>query len=101
MCCGQKRAAIATPGASITVAQTAKTAAPAAPPAAVAMSVHPPVLSEARPCFEYIGDTALIVIGPATGNRYHFAGPGQRVPVDERDGASLALIRQLAHSAGC
>jgi hypothetical protein len=92
MCCGQKRAAIAKTDA---ITQAPRTVAmPAVPgPAPVQPSTHP--------CFEYLGKTALIVIGPSTRTRYHFTEPGQRLPIDPRDRSSLVLIRQLAQVPGC
>ena len=45
--------------------------------------------------FENIGRTGVTVVGPATGRRYHFRGPGSRLAVDPRDRASVAEIAQL------
>jgi hypothetical protein len=45
--------------------------------------------------FEYIGQTAMAVIGGATRLRYTFIKPGARVEVDARDRASLAAIPNL------
>jgi hypothetical protein len=47
--------------------------------------------------FEYVGQTGLTIIGPATRTSYRFDRPGARVLVDGRDRASLAgvpLLRQ-------
>ena len=44
---------------------------------------------------KYIGRTALTVVGPATGVRYRFEGPGALVPVDARDRASLLQVPGL------
>ena len=46
-------------------------------------------------CFEYVGRTALTVVGPATGIRYHFDRPGARLMVDLRDRRSLATVPHL------
>jgi len=46
--------------------------------------------------FEYVGATALTVIGASTGARYRFAYPGARVPVYPRDEASLTRVPHLA-----
>jgi hypothetical protein len=45
--------------------------------------------------FEYGGVAAIIVVGPVTGRRYHFAGPGARVDVDVRDRQYLMAIPHL------
>ncbi len=46
-------------------------------------------------CFEYVGRTALTVLGPVTGKRYRFDGPGARILVDLRDRRSLAAVPHL------
>jgi hypothetical protein len=45
--------------------------------------------------FEYIGNTALTVVGPITGARYRFDHPGSRVHVDPRDRPALAQVPVL------
>lgn len=45
--------------------------------------------------FEYFGGGALTVLGPATGNRYHFAGYGAKVAVDARDRFSVRAVPHL------
>jgi hypothetical protein len=45
--------------------------------------------------FEYTGRTAMAVIGPASGMRYSFEGPGAQVEVDARDWRSLAAVPHL------
>ena len=45
--------------------------------------------------FKYIGETRLMTIGPITGNHYNFERPEVVIPVDRRDGASLARISKL------
>ncbi len=45
--------------------------------------------------FEYIGRTALTVIGPASHVTYRFDEPGARVVVDARDRASLDSLPML------
>jgi hypothetical protein len=45
--------------------------------------------------FEYTGATALTVVGPASGRRYRFEGPGARQVVDPRDRPSLARVPRL------
>jgi hypothetical protein len=44
---------------------------------------------------EYVGRTAMTVIGPMTGRRYRFDRPGARLAVDARDHASLTRIANL------
>jgi len=44
----------------------------------------------------YLGRTALSAIGPATGTRYRFEGPGSRLQVDARDAAALLALPRLA-----
>ena len=48
-----------------------------------------------KPAFEYVGATALTVIGPASGLRYRFGRPGATLAVDPRDRAALAAIPLL------
>jgi hypothetical protein len=45
--------------------------------------------------FEYQGHGPLTLFGRATGIRYHFPGPGARVPVDPRDAPAFEVIRGL------
>jgi hypothetical protein len=45
--------------------------------------------------FEYIGATAITVVGSVTGRQYRFATPGVRVVVDARDRWSLARVPLL------
>lgn len=45
--------------------------------------------------FEYVGHTALTVIGAASGRRYRFDAPGARLVIDPRDRPSLALVPSL------
>ena len=45
--------------------------------------------------FEYVGRTALSVVGRATGVQYRFAQPGARVTVDRRDRNSLDALPML------
>ncbi len=45
--------------------------------------------------FEYIGQTSLTVIGPVSGRRYRFDGPGARVAVVPSDGAGMARVPLL------
>ncbi len=45
--------------------------------------------------FEYIGPTALTVVGQITAQRYRFAAPGAVIAVDARDAASLMAVPHL------
>jgi hypothetical protein len=45
--------------------------------------------------FEYIGRTALSVVGGVTGTRYRFEQPGIRLAVDRRDRDSLDMLPML------
>jgi len=45
--------------------------------------------------FEYIGETAITVVGSVTGRQYRFATPGVPVVVDARDRWSLARVPLL------
>jgi hypothetical protein len=45
--------------------------------------------------FEYIGPTALTVVGSTSGRRYRFDGPGARIVIDPRDRPSLARVPRL------
>jgi hypothetical protein len=49
--------------------------------------------------FEYVGQTALSIIGPATRTSYRFDRPGARVMVDTRDRHSLAAVPVLRRVA--
>lgn len=53
-----------------------------------------------QPLFEYVGATALTVIGPVSGRRYRFERTGARLTADPRDGNALQtvpLLRMRAH----
>ena len=50
--------------------------------------------------FQYVGQTGIIVTGPATGNRYRFETYGAVVSVALGDRASLATVPQLRQVAG-
>ena len=45
--------------------------------------------------FEYVGRTALTIIGPVTRTSYRFDSPGARVTIDPRDRNSLYLVPVL------
>lgn len=46
--------------------------------------------------FEYVGGTAMTVVGPVTGRRYRFGWPGAQVAIDEQDAHLLQMhVRNL------
>jgi hypothetical protein len=45
--------------------------------------------------FQYVGTTALTVVGAATGTRYRFDSPGATVAIDFRDQQSLLNVPNL------
>jgi hypothetical protein len=45
--------------------------------------------------FEYIGQTALTVVGPVSRTIYTFGSPGARALVDGRDSIPLGTVRSL------
>ncbi len=67
-------------------------------------SPKPPPRSDAPIDFVYVGDTALTVIGGATGRKYHFDRKLCRLPVERRDAPSLSAVPRLrrapANAAG-
>ena len=86
-CCGKKRTDLRTPSAFIN-----RVSAPVRPPfraGAVASDMRPKIV------FEYIGNTAMAVVGAVSRLRYTFTKPGSRVEVDARDQASLAAVQHL------
>ena len=44
---------------------------------------------------EYVGETSLTVLGPATGQIYRFGSRGARLQVDPRDWQALSRLSQL------
>lgn len=69
---------------------------PAGPPLHKgAASPAPLPYSQTGVCFEYVGATALTVIGPISGRRYRFQHPRARVMVHPADRYALATIAQL------
>jgi hypothetical protein len=45
--------------------------------------------------FEYVGETALNVLGPITRTQYRFAHKGARIEVDQRDAPYLSGVPKL------
>ena len=83
-CCGKKRANL--PG-SVPNLQSANSAR--------RTSSFPAVANESTLSFEYVGGSAMTVVGPITGARYRFIGYGARVNVDPRDRLSLIAVPNL------
>lgn len=79
MCCGRSRIA--------TQLGLANRASSAGMPTANGELQHP--------TFEYVGKTALTVIGAISGIRYRFDRPGARVRIDCRDQLSLERVPVL------
>jgi hypothetical protein len=50
--------------------------------------------------FEYVGRTALTIVGPGSRTSYRFDRPGARMLVDSRDRASLAATPVLRQVSG-
>jgi hypothetical protein len=49
--------------------------------------------------FEYVGASALTVVGPVSGRRYRFAHGGARMTIDPRDRPGLARVPRLRQVA--
>lgn len=96
-CCGQKRRALREMQAAIAQATTVQAAASAS----AAEQVRPQPASPPAPhpistvLFEYTGRTALTVVGPVSGQRYHFARPGDSRPVHRSDAVYLDAVPKL------
>lgn len=78
-CCGQGARAVPAP------------TMPSRPPA----TLGAPLPAAATALMEHTGTRALSAVGPVTGVRYRFGGPGARVAVDRRDLAALSTIPGL------
>jgi hypothetical protein len=79
MCCGRSRI-----GTQLGLANRASSASVPAAPGELQ-----------QPTFEYVGKTALTVIGAISGVRYRFDRPGARIRVDRRDQVSLDRVPVL------
>jgi hypothetical protein len=49
--------------------------------------------------FEYVGASALTVVGPVSGRRYRFEHVGARVTIDPRDRPAIARVPRLRQVA--
>jgi len=54
-----------------------------------------PVGFSSGPAFQYLGGTALTIIGPVSGARYRFEQTGSQLHVDPRDRAALLRVPVL------
>lgn len=54
-----------------------------------------PIARRLSVAFEYTGQATLNVVGPVSGRRYRFEGPGDRIVVDPRDRPGLARVPRL------
>lgn len=54
-----------------------------------------PVRQQAAVSFEYVGASAMMVVGPITGQRYRFGHPGAAQEVDLRDAPSMMAVPNL------
>jgi hypothetical protein len=63
-------------------------------------SSRAPLRRQFAPVFEYVGVTALTVMGGASGKRYRFERRGARLTVDAADRPSLAAVPQLREVVG-
>jgi hypothetical protein len=79
-CCGQKRRALRNPIDTQTFEPDV--ISPTEPPAGTIF-------------LEYVGVTAMTVIGPVTGIRYRFGWSGAQVAIDTRDAEPLSSVPHL------
>jgi hypothetical protein len=72
MCCGRNSQATNTVGGQAAAARSQSTAGA-----------------------QYVGKTAMTVLGPVSGKIYRFSSPGERVELDRRDLTGLASVPKL------
>jgi hypothetical protein len=63
---------------------------------------QPQLVSDPQIYFQYVGATRLTLIGPRSGKRYRFDGPGAVVaidPIDKRALAGVSIVRQVSKPA--
>jgi len=60
-----------------------------------AFPVQGNIASQSGSVFQYLGRTALTVVGPITGARYRFERPGSQRHVDPRDRPGLLRVPVL------
>jgi hypothetical protein len=91
VCCGNKRSRLSIPRRQSVAPKTARVGPQPARPGALARTSPPPVASGTT-LFEYVGLTAMTVIGRVTGRRYRFERPGTTVAVDTRDVPGFSMV---------
>jgi len=84
-CCGGKRSQISTPPARPFMSPHPRPTPP--------MTMQP--LTTETVTFEYVGKTAITVLGPMSRMQYRFHRPGERVQVDHRDVPYLSGVPNL------
>jgi hypothetical protein len=62
---------------------------------ASASPAFPNTPSHGTVAFENTGQTAITVVGPVSRTTYHFASPGARTLVDDRDSIALERVGAL------
>lgn len=84
MCCGKKR-----------TAEVKAVEVKPAPKPEAKIDPRPHQRSDPSINFQYVGTKGLTLIGPVSGKRYRFDGPGAIVVVDPRDRGALAGVSVL------
>ena len=90
MCCGHGRK-------QSTASYSTQNRSPQTRSSQMSPTTPSPAGAQTGSLFEYVGNTGLTVVGPATGARYRFERPGARMQVDLRDHVGLARIPVLRH----
>jgi len=88
MCCGHGRK-------QLTASFSTQSRSPQNRSSQSASAAQGATASQSGSLFEYVGNTGLTVVGPATGARYRFERPGARLNVDVRDHVGLARVPVL------
>jgi hypothetical protein len=88
-CCGKARQSVMTRPAS------PNTHLPKARPIP-----RPAAARQSSVFFEYVGTTRLIVVGPVSGRRYEFHGPGSRAAVEPVDKPGVSRVPHLSQVSG-
>lgn len=84
MCCGKKRAEV-----------VQATPAQVAPKPEEKISSQPLLENDPSVYFQYLGKTALTLIGPISRRHYRFANPGAIVKIDPLDRRALTAVTVL------
>ena len=97
-CCGNKRAALRLEASR--AAGDGTGASRQDTPATGDLRLHSSRPNSEPVLFQYIGKTALTVLGPITGRRYRFASHGVVIPVDQRDAPFVLGVPHLRRTGG-